>query len=135
MEEDFREKQIERSKEPVRLVLTMEVYNVFSDGDRIRIYMIDDHTDSEIGAGYLASYTASPAEWHIYGEGENLFGLRPRPNANVNIVQALEAAAEDWGTETEEDRQANPFLILLEELDERRSKYSSKLKLENEVKA
>lgn len=113
---DWRKEQVERSKEPVRLVLIAEFYNVFSDGDRIRIYMIDDHTDSEIGAGYLASYTASPAEWHIYGEGENLFGLRPRPNANVNVWEALEAAAEDWGTETAEDREANPFLILKEML-------------------
>jgi len=113
---DWRKEQVERSKEPVRLVLIAEFYNVFSDGDRIRIYMIDDHTDSEIGAGYLASYTASPAEWHIYGAGENLFGLRPRPNANVNVWEALEAAAEDWGTETAEDREANPFLILKEML-------------------
>jgi len=129
MVEDFRAKQFERSKEPVKLVLVKEFNNILLDGDRIRIYKIDNHLlDDDLGAGYIASYTSSPDAYHIYGAGENLFGLQPMPNHNRTIEEALEAAKEDWGTEDEEMLQENPFNILLEELDKRMSKETQDVK-------
>jgi hypothetical protein len=108
------------SGKTVKLVLVKEYRDILLDDDKIRVYKIDNHTKE--GAGYLASYISSPDAYHIYGAGENLFGLRPKPNHNVTIEEALEAAKEDWGIEDEEMLQENPFNILLEELDKRMNK-------------